>query len=76
MKRVTVSVAREQFASLLEEVETGGEVELVRRGRPIAAMVPIEAARRLNAAKGYRAWLAEYADVDLSVLEPDEERSK
>ena len=74
MKSISASAAREQFASLLEEVEAGGEIEIIRSGRTVATIVPVETARRLDAARGYRAWLKEYADVDLSVLETDEER--
>ncbi len=46
MKQIQSSVAKAQFAELLDEVERGETVIITRHGKPIARLVPDEAARR------------------------------
>lgn len=41
MKKVTLTAARRRFGALLDEVAAGEEIVLVRRGRPVARLVPI-----------------------------------
>lgn len=50
MPRITASEAREQFATILNEVAFGGErVLLHRHGKDVAAIVPIEDLQLLEA---------------------------
>jgi prevent-host-death family protein len=46
MKEIQSSVAKAQFAELLDEVERGETVVITRHGKPIARLVPDEQARR------------------------------
>ena len=41
MRSVDVTQAREQLAKLLDAVESGEEVVILRRGRPVARLVRI-----------------------------------
>jgi prevent-host-death family protein len=40
MKEIDVRDAREQLSSILKEVERGEEVCILRRGQPVARVVP------------------------------------
>jgi prevent-host-death family protein len=40
MKRVSVAEARSRFKALLDEVQSGHPVSVVRRGREVARLVP------------------------------------
>jgi prevent-host-death family protein len=56
MKAVSVAEARKRFKALLDEVSSGHEVSLVRRGREVARLVPPrQGARRLPALGAFRA---------------------
>ena len=44
MRSVNVSETRENLAQLLDAVEAGEEIMIVRRDRPVARLVPIETA--------------------------------
>ena len=46
MKQVQSSIAKAQFAELLDEVERGETVVITRHGKPIARLVPDEEARQ------------------------------
>jgi len=46
MKTVTVTEARKRFSALLDEVSSGHEVSVVRRGHEIARLVPPKQKRR------------------------------
>ena len=46
MKQVQSSIAKAQFAELLDEVERGETVVITRHGKPIARLVPEEEARQ------------------------------
>jgi prevent-host-death family protein len=50
MKRIQASVAKAQFAELLDEVERGETVVITRHGKPIARVVPDEETRRTRGA--------------------------
>jgi prevent-host-death family protein len=43
VREVSVKQARDGLRALLEEVQAGEEIVLVRRGRPIARIVPVAA---------------------------------
>lgn len=44
MRSVNVTETREQLAKLLDAVEAGEEVVILRRDRPVARLVPIDPA--------------------------------
>jgi prevent-host-death family protein len=46
MKQVQASVAKAQFAELLDDVERGETVVITRHGKPVARLVPDEDARQ------------------------------
>lgn len=50
-RTMSARVANQQFASLLRDVEAGGEVVVTRRGVPVARMTPVaqDGTRRLTA---------------------------
>lgn len=46
MRRVSVAEAKARLSALLDAVERGEEVEITRRGRPIAKVSPLPPPRR------------------------------
>ena len=42
MKEVNVRDARENFASLLKQIEEGEEITILRHGKPVARMARVE----------------------------------
>lgn len=56
MKTVSVAEARSRFKALLDEVSSGHQVSVVRRGREVARLVPPKRkGRRLPALGAFRA---------------------
>lgn len=41
MREVTVRIAREKFAELLDAAERGEKIVILRRGRPVACLGPL-----------------------------------
>lgn len=60
MSEINVRDARRQFKALLDRVAAGEEVVLLRRGKPVARMVPPEAetSERLPNLSDFRASIA------------------
>jgi len=50
VRSVTASEARTRFFQLLDEVAVGDEVDITKRGRIVARMVPARAPRALRGA--------------------------
>lgn len=46
MKQVQASIAKAQFAELLDQVERGETVVITRHGKPVARLVPEDEAHR------------------------------
>lgn len=74
-KSYSVADARAHLPAILNEVEAGKEVELTRRGRPVAFVLSperYEALRqdRTDFGDAYRAFTERYAPQDIA-LEPD-----
>lgn len=61
MRHVNLKSARAELGSLIDEVESGGEVVLTRRGRAVARLVPPARTRRpkLPRLHGFRKGLIE-----------------
>jgi prevent-host-death family protein len=51
MKQIQSSIAKAQFAELLDQVERGETIVITRHGKPIARLVPDEQARRARVAE-------------------------
>jgi prevent-host-death family protein len=60
MRKVSVAEARQKLRLLLDEVESGKQVALLRRGREVARIVPApaEKRRRLPPLKAFRSSIA------------------
>jgi prevent-host-death family protein len=61
-KRYSIGDARANLSSIVDEVEGGAEIELTRRGKPVAVVVSRPLYERLRAerpafAKAYKAFL-------------------
>jgi len=48
MKTVNLKDAKADFSTLVDEVISGETIEITRNGKPVAAIVSIEAARKLD----------------------------
>jgi prevent-host-death family protein len=74
-KSYSVADARAHLPDILDDVEAGKEVQLTRRGRPVAVLLSperYEALRRehSNFGDAYRAFVGRYAPEDIA-LEAD-----
>jgi len=63
MKQIQASMAKAQFAELLDEVERGETVVITRHGKPIARLVREEDGRRADALRA----MAEIKELRKSV---------
>jgi prevent-host-death family protein len=61
--RLTATEAKAKILALLDDVATGEEVEITKRGRPVARLVP---------ATGSHALRGELADVAMSAASDDQ----
>jgi prevent-host-death family protein len=64
-KRYSIAEARRNLPTLVNEAESGSEVQLTRRGRPVAVVVSVEEYERLKAprssfAEAYQAFRAKF----------------
>jgi prevent-host-death family protein len=71
-KRYSMADARANLPSLVDEVEAGKQIELTRRGRPVAVVIsPREytrlASERPGFSEAYRTFLARFALEDFAV---------
>jgi prevent-host-death family protein len=60
MRRRSVAQVRQELPALIRAVEDGGEVEVTRRGRPVAFLIGVEARNRLEGTRSFPAALAEF----------------
>ena len=63
MKRVTIAEAKQTLPALVHEAERDGEIELTRRGKPVAYLVSAEQFARLprrDFVDGMKQWLGAY----------------
>jgi prevent-host-death family protein len=72
MKSYSIGEARARLPSLIDEVESGKEVELTRRGRPIAIVVSRQEYARLRSGPRrfgdlYREFLERYSLREIGV---------
>lgn len=51
VKKYSIAEARDNFTSVVHEAERGTQVELTRRGKPVAVLVSVESFERLSKAR-------------------------
>jgi prevent-host-death family protein len=69
-KQYSIAHARANLPTIVDEVEAGSEVELTRRGRPVAIVISRQRYARLQAARPrfgdrYRAFLERFQLEDI-----------
>ncbi len=74
VKSYSIAEARDQFATIVHNLEKNSPVEVTRRGKPVAILLSIEAYQRLQSPKtnfgeAYTTFLQTVDDTDL----PDED---
>lgn len=63
---VNVHDAKTHFSELLERVQRGEEIIIAKAGRPVARLVPLEAAGpRVPGSRAGKMWMAEDFDAPL-----------
>lgn len=74
--RYSIAGARQNLPALIREAETGEEVELTRRGKPVAVLVSHQTFKRLaSIRRGFAVAYREFrTNIDIADLEldPDE----
>ncbi|MCC7358512.1 MAG: type II toxin-antitoxin system Phd/YefM family antitoxin [Anaerolineales bacterium] len=75
MTKYTIAEARHNLAAIVHEAEAKGQIELTRRGEPVAVLLSVDAYRRLTAppkkfGAAYKAYLASQPVTELDG-EPD-----
>ena len=64
--RYSIAEARSRLPTIVDEAEAGREIELTRRGRPVAVVVSLQAFERLRGdrrqfGEAYRAFLEQHS---------------
>lgn len=68
MDRIGAFEAKTHFSALLERVEKGESIEITRRGKLVARLVPVPAADRERAREAIARWRELRKDVTLGGL--------
>lgn len=73
-KKYSVAHARQNLPSLLHEVEDGAHVEITRRGRSVAVVIPLTEYERLTGSPGdfhqaWQGWRLSVQDEDLEQIQ-------
>jgi prevent-host-death family protein len=71
-RRYSIAEARSRLPRLVDEAESGGEVELTRRGEPVAVLVSVREFERLQGRRphfsdAYRTFLERYSLDEIGV---------
>ncbi len=71
-KRYSIAEARSHLASIVDQAEAGHEIELTRRGTPVAVLISPRELERLRGARtdfseAYRRFLASHALRDIGL---------
>jgi prevent-host-death family protein len=64
-KQVTATDAKATIARLLDDVAAGEEIEITKRGRPVARLMPVAGARSLKGSFEGAAMTAVYEEEKL-----------
>ncbi len=82
-KRYSIAEARASFPNVVKEAEAGSEVELTRRGRPVAVLISLDRWESLRAnrprfADAYRNFLVKYSlkevGLEAGMLQSDRDK--
>ncbi|HEX9940849.1 MAG TPA: type II toxin-antitoxin system Phd/YefM family antitoxin [Thermoanaerobaculia bacterium] len=76
VKKYSIAEARDNFTSVVHEAEKGTQVELTRRGKPVAVLIGAQDFERLSKGKpsfreAYEKFRREHDFTDLDI-DPDE----
>lgn len=71
-KRYSIAEARSHLASIIDQAEAGQEIELTRRGAPVAVLISPRELERLRGVRtdfgeAYRRFLAQYSLRDVGL---------
>lgn len=71
-QQYSISQARAQLPTILDQTEAGLEIQLTRRGKPVAVVVPIEEYERLRSgrtsfAEAYQEFLEKHSLEELGL---------
>ena len=58
VKKYSIAEARDNFTSVVHEAEEGAQVELTRRGKPVAVLIGLDDFERLSQSKRRGFWAA------------------
>jgi len=74
VKKYSIAEARDHLPSVVHEAEKGTQVELTRRGKPVAVLIGVEDFERLSKKKPgfWEAYQEFRRTADLSEIDPDE----
>ncbi|MFY9826524.1 MAG: type II toxin-antitoxin system Phd/YefM family antitoxin [Thermoanaerobaculia bacterium] len=74
VKKYSIAEARDHLPRVIHEAEKGTQVELTRRGKPVAVLVGVEDFERLSKKKPgfWEAYQEFRRTADLSEIDPDE----
>lgn len=80
-KRYSIAEARAQLPSIVDQAEAGQEIELTRRGKPVAVLVSLRQLERLRGTKAgfgeaYRRFLKEHSLQDVGLDEAEIESAR
>ena len=73
-KKYSIAEARDNFTSVVHEAEKGTQVELTRRGKPVAVLIGVGDFERLtqDGSGFWKAYEAFRSRSDLAKIDPDE----
>jgi prevent-host-death family protein len=76
-RRYSIAEARSRLPTIVDEAEAGHEIELTRRGEPVAVLMSRQAFDRLRGGRrqfkeAYRAFLAQYSLDEIGVSDVHE----
>ena len=75
-KAYSIAEARNQLSRVVHEAENTGEVQLTRRGKPVAVVLSMDEYRRLNGSPRESVWsVIEQAHAGLQLLRPAQQQS-
>jgi prevent-host-death family protein len=71
-KRYSIAEARAKLPAIVDQAEAGREIQLMRRGKPVAVVVSIAELEKLRSerpsfAAAYRRFVARHAPADLGL---------
>jgi prevent-host-death family protein len=74
VKRYSIAEARSNLPSIVDQAEAGGQIELTRRGKPVAVVLSLRELERLRGERvpfgqAYRRFLKTYSPREIGIEE-------